>query len=112
MSYDQSDIDHLVSKCSSIGHHVTQMTEWGWHVSEIAAVAWRMATTYYNYECFDEERYDFADNMRYARAGIPEEVEAYEAAVNRGCCGSYDDLIFAQRDGGSHAVMFGFNYGH
>jgi len=74
MSYDQSDIDHLVSKCSSIGHHVTQMTEWGWHVSEIAAVAWRMA--------------------------------------NRGCCGSYDDLIFAQRDGGSHAVMFGFNYGH
>jgi len=106
----EDDIAYLVGESCAIKHHVTQMREWGWCVAEIAAVAWRMSTTCYRYDFEQETDYDFADNTRYARAGVSEEVDEYMAAVASGCCGSIDQLIMVHDS--RSAIMFGFNYGH
>lgn len=54
------------------------------------------------------DAYDCMDNYRVAREGNAAEEDAYDAARDRGCCGSCDEILDTE-DG---RVKVGFNYGH
>ena len=53
--------------------------------------------------------YEYQDNLRVARAWVPEEVRAYDLAQSQGCCGSYDTGL-TTKDG--RTLRIGFNHGH
>jgi len=60
------------------------------------------------YTYFNDNEYDYADNLRIARAGNEEEVKEYVKDHNNGCCGYYDDVLVIEND----VFLMGFNYGH
>ena len=61
----------------------------------------------------NDDSYEFADNLRIAKASVPEEVKAYEEAYDNGCCGFYDTVVMVENaDERSEAYLLGFNYGH
>ena len=65
--------------------------------------------------CETELELEFMDNLRVAKASIPEEVAAYEKAYEDGCCGFKDDAIMISDDDDSNGIaayLVGFNYGH
>ena len=53
--------------------------------------------------------YENIDNERFAQAGDPVEVAAYEKKRNTGCCGAIDQIL---ADDCGHLWLAGFNYGH
>jgi hypothetical protein len=57
----------------------------------------------------NDEVYQHCDNFRYARPGQLDQIAAYEAAAENGCCGSVDVKLALP---GGEELMFGFNYGH
>ena len=59
----------------------------------------------------EDERspYEYADNFRIARTDNEHEMETFEEAKRRGCCGSYEWEV-VDPDGIRWVV--GFNYGH
>lgn len=56
------------------------------------------------------ENEDCVDNHRIADASDPEEVAAYEAIRDGGCCGSFDTQIVHPKTG--KTILIGCNYGH
>lgn len=56
----------------------------------------------------DTAELDFADNFRFAFRDNAAEVDAYEEARSRGCCGCVDAEV--QVDG--RVYWMGCNYGH
>jgi hypothetical protein len=48
------------------------------------------------------------DNYRIADVAIPAEVEGYEAAVDKGCCGFFESTVEVS----GRTFRIGFNYGH
>lgn len=54
------------------------------------------------------EDLDYVDNMRVARKWCTTEMAAYNEAVEKGCCGSFDIEVWI--DGEKWAI--GCNYGH
>jgi hypothetical protein len=59
-------------------------------------------------EMIKKDDYEYADNVRYARSWMPQEVEEYHRKRESGCCGYYDVIL----DGSQGQIFFGFNYGH
>lgn len=55
----------------------------------------------------DNDNYLFQDNFSIAEVGTAD-VERHKKQREKGCCGSYDDLILL--DG--RMFVWGFNYGH
>jgi hypothetical protein len=55
-----------------------------------------------------ENEYECADNFRYARASMPEEIASYKRLEAEGCCGSFDEEINVTQE----VIKVGFNYGH
>jgi len=54
------------------------------------------------------EIYEYADNFRTAVTDDPQDMLNYEAAQDRGCCGSFDRKFnYKGKD-----YWIGFNYGH
>jgi hypothetical protein len=52
---------------------------------------------------------DYVDNLRWGMLGDIEQMDAYNAAKEAGCCGFFDRTVVAP-DGNTYAV--GCNYGH
>ena len=53
-------------------------------------------------------KYEYADNMRIAKAGDAAQVGEYMKIYNDGCCGYYDGVTIYN----GVPYLFGFNYGH
>ena len=73
----------------------------GWSAEEVAAAASHL-------DRIDWNNYEYADNFRYARNWVDQELKEYQDALNRGCCG-YSDREIPVAPG---IVLVGFNYGH
>jgi hypothetical protein len=57
----------------------------------------------------NDDSYEFADNLRIAWVGSPEEIEHYEERRNNGCCGYFDEELKCKS---GRIYQIGFNYGH
>jgi len=57
----------------------------------------------------DNNEYEFSDNRRYAVPEQAEQVAAYAAIKDDGCCG-FCDVELQCSDGST--LWYGFNYGH
>jgi hypothetical protein len=58
----------------------------------------------------EDQDLEYADNYRFAEVGDPNEEEAYQQAVEKGCCGSFDDEIQYPVNG--KRIAIGCNHGH
>lgn len=51
---------------------------------------------------------DYVDNLRFAYVGNEIQEYYYEEAQRKGCCGSFDIVVFV----GDNEFRMGCNYGH
>jgi len=58
----------------------------------------------------DEDDYEYADNVRYARKGDKKQVLIYKQQQEHGCCGFYDGEVKCPID--NQTYLIGFNFGH
>ncbi len=80
----------------------------GWTQQQIRAALETLHRTYRN-----DAQYDYADNLRLARAENPEEVAAYDHVASEGCCGAVDERVtVTEADQSSTVILVGFNFGH
>ena len=63
---------------------------------------------YLKHTYFNDDQYEYADNLRIAKVGNEDEVKKYIDQLYNGCCGSYDEMKLIDHD----IFLIGFNYGH
>lgn len=85
-----------------------RLIEAGYTPDQLNIIDAHLAATYFAEDKDGGMMYEFADNLRIARANNAEEVREYERDKRHGCCGYYDKII-EHPDG---YIMIGFNYGH
>jgi hypothetical protein len=60
--------------------------------------------TYHNHR-----NYEFADNLRIAWVGSPEQMDEFESRQRHGCCGCFEQELICKS---GRTYLIGFNYGH
>jgi hypothetical protein len=60
-------------------------------------------------ECIFQNDLDCSDNIRIADVDDTEEMKQYEQIAEKGCCGSFEEVIIHPN---GKKIMIGCNYGH
>lgn len=69
----------------------------------VESILWHLNKTYFN-----DNEFEYADNLRIAEVGNCVEMNEYEEKRRRGCCGFHDAVIHTK----NRVFMVGFNFGH
>ncbi len=78
------------------------------HPEALRSVALQLSLTY-----FDDQKFEYADNLCIAEISDTEAVETFKKSRAHGCCGRYDEIFWYETsDRRMLGYLIGFNYGH